>query len=176
MNEDNKVKVWDIFIRFFHWSLLMSICLLYVTAQSGMQVLHPLIGYFITAILLIRILWGFIGTSHARFSNFVHSPKAILDYMKDIFKGHPERHIGHNPAGGIMVVALMFCAGRMYDGKTRTGFIAASLFIMSPVAIFHAQNARPYILLALLTAVHLILFIRMYFMEACASIRQTPHT
>jgi len=107
MNGNQKIKVWDAFIRFFHWSLLLSVSLAYFTAKSGMQVIHPVIGYFITVILVMRIVWGFAGSAHARFSSFVRSPKVVIGYLKDMLKGHPARHLGHNPAGGVMVVALL---------------------------------------------------------------------
>ncbi len=69
--------------------------------------LHVTAGYIILALLLIRLLWGFIGTRHARFSDFVTSPSAALDYLKQFSTFRAKRHIGHNPAGGLMIIALL---------------------------------------------------------------------
>ena len=102
------IKVWDIFIRVFHWSLVASIIVQLITAESLKNV-HATVGYFIFIMLLIRIVWGFVGSKHARFSDFIYPPKDILDYLKGIFKGNPKHYIGHNPAGGAMVIALLFC-------------------------------------------------------------------
>ena len=102
------IKVWDIFIRVFHWSLVVSIIVQLITAESLKNV-HATVGYFIVIMLLIRIVWGFVGSKHARFSDFIYPPKDILDYLKGIFKGNPKHYIGHNPAGGAMVIALLLC-------------------------------------------------------------------
>jgi cytochrome b len=102
------IKVWDIFIRVFHWSLVASIIVQLITAESLKNV-HATVGYFIVIMLLMRIVWGFVGSKHARFSDFIYPPKDILDYLKGIFKGKPKHYIGHNPAGGAMVIALLFC-------------------------------------------------------------------
>lgn len=101
------IKVWDIFIRVFHWSLVTSIIAQLITAESLKNV-HVTVGYFIIILLFVRIVWGFVGSKHARFADFIYPPKDILAYLKGLFKGNPRHYIGHNPAGGAMVFALLF--------------------------------------------------------------------
>ncbi len=102
-----KIRVWDRFVRFFHWSLVVSFALAYWSAKAGKHELHALLGYFIVVLVLARLVWGFVGSHHARFSSFIHAPAEVLRYLKAIAAGHPRRFLGHNPAGGIMVIALL---------------------------------------------------------------------
>jgi cytochrome b len=104
---NSKIRVWDRFVRFFHWSLVLSFALSYWSIQAGKLELHVLIGYFLAGLIVSRLLWGFYGTRHARFSDFIHSPATTLQYLKTIAIGHPRRFLGHNPAGGVMVAALL---------------------------------------------------------------------
>ncbi|MBI3771833.1 MAG: cytochrome b/b6 domain-containing protein [Gammaproteobacteria bacterium] len=102
-----QVKVWDGFVRFFHWSLVLSFIAAYLTFQFGMQETHAILGYFITGLIIFRIIWGFAGSQYARFSNFIYRPKTVIDYIKSIYSGQPAHYLGHNPAGGMMVLALL---------------------------------------------------------------------
>lgn len=105
--ERHSEKVWDGFVRFFHWALVLAFAASYWTSQSGMQNTHMVLGYLITLLVATRIVWGFIGTRYARFRNFIYSPRTVLGYLKAIATGHPPYYRGHNPAGGAMVVALL---------------------------------------------------------------------
>ena len=100
------VKVWDPFVRIFHWSLFLSIIFQLVTAEEFTN-LHVKCGFVIILLLLLRIIWGFIGPKHARFTDFVYPPKDILAYLAGLFKRNPKHYIGHNPAGGAMVITLL---------------------------------------------------------------------
>ena len=100
------IKVWDLFVRFFHWSLVIAVISQLATAED-FKTVHVKIGYFIIALLVSRILWGFVGTRYARFKEFIYPPADVLAYLKDLIQGHPKRYIGHNPAGGAMVCALL---------------------------------------------------------------------
>lgn len=100
------VKVWDLFVRFFHWSLVGLFAIAYVTGDEAENV-HIAAGYAIGALLMLRVIWGFIGPHHARFGNFVRSPRALLAYMRDAALFKAPRHLGHNPAGGAMIVAFI---------------------------------------------------------------------
>jgi cytochrome b len=101
------VKVWDIFIRVFHWSLVASIIIQIITAESFKKV-HVNVGYFIIILFLTRLVWGFIGSKHARFADFIYPPHEIFGYLKGILKGNPKHYVGHNPAGGAMVFTMLF--------------------------------------------------------------------
>lgn len=106
MNQSNQVKVWDPFVRFFHWTLVASFFTAYFTEDDFMT-LHTWAGYTVAALVLVRSIWGFIGTRHARFSDFVYSPTTIRGFLKDTLLMRAKRYIGHNPAGGAMVILLM---------------------------------------------------------------------
>jgi cytochrome b len=100
------VRVWDPLVRLFHWSLVLSFGVAWLSANSW-QDLHVWAGYAAGALILLRLAWGFIGTPYARFSQFVRSPRGVLDYLRAILSGSEARHVGHNPAGGAMILALM---------------------------------------------------------------------
>ncbi len=105
-HEDRWVRVWDPFVRLFHWSLVLSFAVAWLSAHSWDD-LHMLAGFAAGGLVLLRLVWGFIGTPYARFRHFVRSPTAIVDYLKAIATGSEARHVGHNPAGGAMIVALI---------------------------------------------------------------------
>lgn len=100
-----KVRVWDFCVRVFHWSLVVSFSIAYLTEDEVMW-LHEIAGYTVLFLVIARAVWGFIGTKYARFSSFVFSPATVLGYLKDILKGSSKRYLGHNPLGGSMVIVL----------------------------------------------------------------------
>ena len=112
------VKVWDPFVRVFHWALVGLFVLAYVTSDEVEKV-HIAAGYAIAALLALRIVWGFVGPRHARFTDFVRSPRTALAYMRDTLLLRARRYIGHNPAGGLMVIALIV----MLAGTCVTGYM-----------------------------------------------------
>jgi cytochrome b len=99
-------RVWDIFVRVFHWGLAASFIVAWVTGDDW-KALHLWAGYSAAALIAMRLIWGVIGTPHARFSRFVRSPLVVASYLKDVVTGREARHLGHNPAGGAMIVALL---------------------------------------------------------------------
>ena len=99
------VKVWDPFVRLFHWGTVAAVATAYLSSEH--RWLHEPFGYAIIVLTVLRVLWGFVGTRHARFSDFVAGPGAVRRYLASLAKGRAERHIGHNPAGGAMVVLLL---------------------------------------------------------------------
>ena len=105
--EPNEVRVWDPLIRIFHWTLVVSFVVAYLSGEELDQ-LHLWSGYLITGLLIFRLLWGFVGSKHARFRDFLYSPRQILDYGKSLLSGRPKRYLGHNPAGAVMVFMLLF--------------------------------------------------------------------
>lgn len=106
MQNSETIKVWDILVRVFHWGLVSAFIIAYVTEEDFLTA-HTYAGYIVMALLLVRLFWGFIGTPYARFSNFVYSPATVKAYLKDIMNFRAKRYIGHNPAGGAMIVMLM---------------------------------------------------------------------
>lgn len=112
------VKVWDPFVRVFHWSLATLFIAAYVSGDEVEKV-HIAAGYGVAGLIALRIIWGFIGPRYARFSNFVQSPRKILIYMREVAMFRAPRYLGHNPAGGAMIVALLV----LLIGLSITGFM-----------------------------------------------------
>jgi len=103
----DKIYVWDPLVRFFHWTLVLAFVIAYLTGDEE-NTLHIYSGYYILGLVSVRVIWGIIGTRYARFSNFIYSPSAVIDYLKGfIFMGSGKKYIGHNPAGGWMVIAML---------------------------------------------------------------------
>lgn len=100
------VKVWDPFVRVFHWSLAALFVAAYVSGDMSERV-HVAIGYVVAGLIALRVAWGFVGPAPARFSNFVYSPRAVAAYLREAARFRSPRHLGHNPAGGAMIVALL---------------------------------------------------------------------
>ncbi|NOY63108.1 MAG: cytochrome B [Gammaproteobacteria bacterium] len=106
MNGESLVKVWDPVVRFFHWSMLSAFTVAYFT-DDDLLTPHVYAGYLILGLLVIRLLWGVVGSRYARFSNFVRSPAVVIAYLKDVAAFRATRYLGHNPAGGAMIIALL---------------------------------------------------------------------
>jgi len=100
------VKIWDPFVRIFHWSLVASFAVAWLSAEDW-RALHEWAGYAAGSLIALRLLWGIVGTRYARFRQFVRSPSAVIGYVRDIVTGREARYLGHNPAGGLMIVALI---------------------------------------------------------------------
>ena len=101
-----EIKVWDPAVRIFHWSLVAAFIVAYVS-EDDLMVVHAYAGYIIIGLLIFRLAWGFIGTRHARFVDFVCPPNEVLAYLKDMMTLKAKRYLGHNPAGGAMIIALL---------------------------------------------------------------------
>ncbi len=100
------VKIWDPFVRVFHWSLVASFAVAWLSAED-VRVLHEWAGYAAGALIGLRLVWGIMGTRYARFRQFIRSPGTVAAYLRDIATGREARYLGHNPAGGLMILALL---------------------------------------------------------------------
>ncbi|MFE8069830.1 cytochrome b/b6 domain-containing protein [Marinobacteraceae bacterium S3BR75-40.1] len=100
------VKVWDPLVRVFHWSLVTAFAVAWLTGDEWDDV-HEAAGYVVAGLLAFRILWGLVGSRYARFGQFLRGPQAVWQYLKAVVAGQEKRFIGHNPAGGAMIVALL---------------------------------------------------------------------
>lgn len=112
------VKVWDLFVRVFHWSLATLFIVAYATRDEA-QLVHIAVGYGIVGLVALRVIWGFVGPHHARFSSFVRSPRQVIGYLRSVATLRATRHLGHNPAGGAMIIALMI----MLTATGMTGYM-----------------------------------------------------
>lgn len=100
------IVVWDPSLRLFHWTLGIAFATAFVVGDGRMH-LHVLAGGIVAGLLLYRLLWGWIGPRHALFSDFVRSPGEVGRHLRELVRGRAERHVGHTPAGGAMILLLM---------------------------------------------------------------------
>ncbi len=107
MNNASQVRVWDRFVRLFHWALVATFLGAYFSTES-IGWLHKSCGYATVALVLARVVWGFVGQGHAKFSSFVPSTQKLLQYVVALVRQREPRHLGHNPAGSLMVLFLLF--------------------------------------------------------------------
>jgi len=112
------VKVWDPFVRLFHWSLVISFAVAWFTAEKWDD-LHEWAGYAAAALVAFRILWGVTGPRYARFKQFVRSPRTVFNYTRASIRGDEPRYLGHNPAGAVMIVGLILAMA----GTALTGWL-----------------------------------------------------
>ncbi|HRX71144.1 MAG: cytochrome b/b6 domain-containing protein [Gammaproteobacteria bacterium] len=114
-----EITVWDLWVRLFHWSLVIAFTLAYFSQGelfedllenvdgALLQTIHVWSGYTIVGLLIFRLIWGFTGPPYARFSDFVRSPREIFTYTQQVLTLRAPRHLGHNPAGGAMIIILL---------------------------------------------------------------------
>jgi cytochrome b len=100
------VRVWDPLVRTFHWSLVALFAFAYFTGDEWKSA-HEIAGYIIGGLVAFRVVWGLVGPQNARFANFVRGPSATFGYLRSALAFRAPRHLGHNPAGGAMIVALL---------------------------------------------------------------------
>jgi cytochrome b len=112
-NTENKhrwIKVWDPFVRLFHWATVIFFSAAYIT-EDDFLFIHSWSGYILLTLIMLRIIWGFVGTQYARFSNFSYSLSHTKTFLKNTLSFKAKRYIGHNPAGGLMIFALLLVIG-----------------------------------------------------------------
>lgn len=133
-----RVRVWDPLLRLFHWGLAAGFLVAYLVEDDWLA-LHVWAGYSILGLLAFRLVWGFLGPGFARWSDFVKAPGEIMAYLKAAVRGDSERHLGHNPAGGAMVVALVVSLAAtavsgmaLYGGQELSGPLAPVLAALPP--------------------------------------------
>lgn len=125
-----RILVWDIPTRVFHWLLALSFAGAYITAESeSWRLAHVTLGYTFGGLILFRLLWGLIGTRHARFADFAFGPRRVLAYLRSLLGGNPEHHVGHNPAGSWAIYAiLLFGLGIAVSGYALYNEIGGETF------------------------------------------------
>ncbi|GLQ07998.1 cytochrome b/b6 domain-containing protein [Sneathiella chinensis] len=115
------VKVWDPFVRVFHWSLVAGVALAWLTGDE-LERVHEWTGYFIAALLAARVIWGVAGSRYARFMQFVRPYRELRAYATETLQGREKRYIGHNPMGGWMIIALILTL----SGTALTGWMTTT--------------------------------------------------
>jgi cytochrome b len=102
------VLVWDAAVRAFHWLMVLCFAGAWITAESEhWRLLHVTLGYTMAGLVVFRLLWGVLGTRHARFASFVRGPRAVAAYLRSLWQRRPQHHSGHNPAGAWAVLGLL---------------------------------------------------------------------
>ena len=105
-SHEGKIEVWDPLVRVFHWALLLFVLGAFLTGDDYMN-LHLQLGYGVLGLLLFRLIWGLVRTHYARFSEFIYRPRVVIDYLKALISFKAKRYVGHGPAGGSKVIALI---------------------------------------------------------------------
>ena len=133
-----EVRVWDPFVRVFHWSLGSAVFIAWATDEPLW--LHNWLGYVAAILIVLRVIWGFIGIQHARFASFVRGPRLVFDYLAGLIRFSSPRHLGHTPAGGAMIIALLI----MVAATIGTGMVElAAERGQGPLAGVVAKVERP---------------------------------
>jgi cytochrome b len=139
------IPVWDIFVRVFHWLLVGVFTICFITQEENYDT-HLISGYAVVGLITFRLLWGFLGTKYARFSNFVYSPRTAWAYLKDFRSQNSTFYIGHNPLGGYMVIALItmmfiitFSGVALDAAENRSGPLASTqlFYYTDQIAFLH---------------------------------------
>ncbi|SFJ39624.1 cytochrome b/b6 domain-containing protein [Celeribacter neptunius] len=161
---ETTVKVWDIWVRLFHWGLVMTVATAALTgffANATWLQLHIIGGLMAGALVLARIVWGLLGSRHARFADFAPSPRAVIDHLRTQSRGGTHRHLGHNPLGALMVFAVLALILSLalsglgtLGGVLRVGPLAPDLGTDTGFALREAHEILALILAALI-ALHL---------------------
>lgn len=125
----SQVTVWDPFVRLFHWTLVLGFTVAYLVEEP--HIVHVWAGYTIAGLILARIVWGFVGSPHARFSDFLYRPAIAFAYLRDLVLMRGKRYLGHSPAGGYMVIPLLVMLAAtgiagliVYGGEENAGPLA----------------------------------------------------
>jgi cytochrome b len=144
----HRVRVWDLPTRVFHWALVVLVVTSFVTGKIGGNAMtwHMYSGYGILALLLFRIVWGFVGGHTARFTSFVTGPVKVMDYTRTLFAREVAHHVGHNPLGGWSVVLMILSLAT----QATTGLFASDDIATEGPLASKASGAT----VALLTRIH----------------------
>ncbi|WP_410498834.1 cytochrome b/b6 domain-containing protein [Chitinibacter sp. S2-10] len=137
----NKIKVWDPLVRIIHWSLALAVLGNFLNEEGDL--LHRWEGYAALALVLTRIIWGFVGSRHARFSDWFPTPGRLFPYLRDLLRGQTRRHLGHNPAGAVMMLFLLV----MVMGLGVSGYLMGTDAFFGEEWLEEIHEAIAYILL-----------------------------
>ena len=153
------MKVWDRFLRFFHWTLVLCFAAAFISGEVHASAIHVLAGYVLCVLLAARMYWGFHGSEYARFRAFIFPVSEAVDYLRSMLKGNPRHYYGHNPAGALMVfamfglLALIFVSGLLslgtIDFEGPLAFLANNVSDDMSYAFRHLHEFLPPVALAL---------------------------
>jgi cytochrome b len=146
--------VWDPFVRIFHWSLVVAFAVAYLVEEP--LTTHVWAGYVVGILVVTRVVWGFFGAGHARFSDFAYSPAEVVSYLRDMIGSRAKRYLGHSPGGAAMVFTLLVCLAAtvvtgliVYGGEHQAGPLAGIFSKETSEAVEEAHALCANITLAL---------------------------
>jgi len=144
---ERSVLVWDLLVRVCHWLLAITFFVAYFTEDELLSV-HVWAGYVVGGIVVLRVIWGFVGPKHARFSDFLFGPWKVWRYMLALLSFRAERYLGHSPAGGAMVFALLIGLGatvwsglETYAIQENAGPLAGAPLVVGAIADDDSERA-----------------------------------
>lgn len=143
------VRVWDPVVRLFHWTVVAG-CLLNLFVLAPGKDAHQVVGYIVAGALAVRLAWGFVGSRHARFAAFFPTRARLLPYLASLRRGAAPRHVGHNPAGAMMMLILM----ALLAATATTGWLSTldAFWGVAWLGDLHAALANGIMVLALVHA------------------------
>ena len=147
MIEANSIRVWDPFVRIAHWAVAAG-CLANLSILRHADEPHEWVGYALTAIVLVRIVWGFLAPGHANFRDFAPSPSELLTYLRLLVVAREPRYLGHNPAGAVMMLTLMTLV--IFCGVTGWMLGLDAFWGDSTVEALHEGGANAILVLAII--------------------------
>ncbi len=154
MTSCDNIKVWDPLIRISHWSMVGTFATAYLSVHDSLAT-HVMAGYILVFLVLFRLVWGFFGTEHAHFRNFVASFSLVFLFLKDMSRLQVRRFLGHNPAGAAMVITLLVALAattlsgmKLYAVEENSGpfAIAAEPVAGQPVVVIREESDGGYLL------------------------------
>lgn len=163
MHDQKQIQVWDLPTRLFHWLLAVAFTVAYITHDQNTYLdVHVFAGYLFFGLLLFRLLWGVIGSHYARFGDFIFRWNVVRDYLKFLFTANPQRYLGHNPAGGWAIVALITLglvisvSGLLVLGGEEQHGPLAGLLSFEQGHLFKELHETASLLMLLLVVVHIL--------------------
>ncbi|WP_127562389.1 cytochrome b/b6 domain-containing protein [Nioella ostreopsis] len=144
-----KIRVWDPFVRVFHWGLVAAFATAWLTADE-LQPIHEVAGYTVAGLVAFRLVWGLVGSRYARFAQFLKGPCETLGYFGDMARGRERRYLGHNPAGAAMIVALLVTlsgtalTGWLMEDESRMAMLPSIPAIVAPAWADDDGDEREY--------------------------------
>jgi cytochrome b len=158
-NQKQSVLVWDFPVRVFHWLLVISFAGAWLTSESdAQQMIHYAFGYSACALVLFRIVWGIVGTRYARFAQFIKGPTETIHHIKALLTGRHPSELGHNPAGALVMIALMLLV--LLIGLT--GYLSVKEFLGDFMSEAHEVTAN---LAIWLVIIHIVAAVVMSFLQ-----------
>jgi cytochrome b len=144
------MRIWDAPTRLFHWAIVLLVLLSFVSVEANWMRVHLASGYTVLTLLLFRLVWGFVGSETSRFRQFLASPAKALRSLRGFRQRSPDTQVGHNPAGGWMVLAMLGLLGvQVLTGLFNTEEYGASYAAAGPLVKYVSKDTA-----GILGAVH----------------------